>query len=792
MRGGVLGFVLGAWWLQQQAALPGAWVIAMAAAGAVLALLVARHPRLRDRAVLPRLLWISAMGVAGFVYADLRAAHRLADALAGEWEGKDVAVTGVIDGLPDRGPRGWRIEFQPESAPPGIPSRLSLAWYEGRGTGAAGLPVLQAGQRWRWTVRLRQPHGNANPHGFDFEAWMLEQGLRATGTVRPAAAERPALLDDFVASPSAVVDRLRGALRDRMTAALGGRPYGGVIVALVIGDQRAIGQDDWLLFNRTGIGHLVSISGLHITMIAAAFAALVLAAWKRLRWGGRALALAHPAPAAAAFAGALVALAYCLLAGWGVPAQRTFFMLLVVAGALWTGRLTAATQVLALALLAVVLLDPWAVMAAGFWLSFGAVGLIFYVAQGRTALVRTRWTPLVEAARLQGAITLGLAPLAVLLFQQVSLVGPLANAVAIPVVSFVVTPLALLGSALAWAPGGAWLLEGARIVFALLMSGLQWMDAWPHATAAIAAPPAWAFAAACIGVLWCLAPPGVPARVLGLLWMTPLFALLPERPSAGAAWITALDVGQGTAILVETAHHRLLVDTGPQFAESDAGARTVLPFLRARGIDRLDGLVVSHADNDHSGGARSVLKGVAVDWTATSLSPDHALARAAPGHRRCYAGQSWAWDGVRFEIVHPAWPSYERPMKTNARSCVVRVTAGGRAALLTGDIEAAQEAALLAAAVPLKADLLVVPHHGSRTSSTAPFIDAVQPRLAVFQVGYRNHYGHPRPDVLARYADRDIGIARTDQSGAVSVRLEARGLSVDRYRESHRRYWFPQ
>jgi competence protein ComEC len=789
VRGGILAFVAGVCWLQQQAALPAPlWLAAACLTGLALVLASVRWrgaPKGRLAAS-----WVG-MALLGIAFAAWRADLALSDALAAERDGEDVTVTGIVDSLPARSERSVRFEFALERPPPGVPGRVILSWYdETRGAGSSGA-ALRPGQRWELTVRLRRPHGNANPHGFDYEVWLLEQGVRATGTVRPLRAGPRRLLDAFVWRPSTAIDRLRANLRDRIEQTLAGKPYAGVITALVIGDQRGIDQDDWALFNRTGVGHLVSISGLHVTMIAAAVAWLVLSAWRRLRWRGQAASLQWPAPAAAACAGAAAALLYCLLAGWGVPAQRTFFMLLVVACALWTGRLAAATHVLAAALFLVVLFDPWAVLAAGFWLSFGAVALIFYASHGRMPLRAVRWRGLREAARVQAAITLGLAPFAVLLFHQISIVGPLANAIAIPVVSFVVTPLALLGSGLAAFWPAPWLLEWAHGCFAGLMVLLRGMDAWPMAAAAVPAPPLWAFVAAVIGMLWCLAPRAVPGRLLGLAWMLPLFLLPPPRPGPGEVWLTALDVGQGTAVLVETAQRRLLYDTGPPYgADSDAGGRVILPYLRARGIGKLDGLIVSHADQDHVGGAESVLDGVPVDWTASSLDEDHAVNRKAARARRCFAGQSWEWDGIRFSMLHPTWDSYAHPAKTNARSCVLHVQAGARGVLLAGDIEAPQEAQLVRDGQALGADVLLVPHHGSKTSSTAAFLDAVQPRLAVFQVGHRNRYGHPRADVVARYVARGAEVLRTDEGGAISVRLTAHAEpSVGRYREERKRYW---
>ena len=778
----------------------------------------------------------------GFAFASWRADVRLADALSPTLEGRDLVVIGTIASLPAVDLRGVRFAFHVESVssrddigrPLVVPPLLSLGWYRpghGATTGADGpLPKIAPGQRWRLTVRLKRPHGSANPSGFDYEYWLLEEGLRATGSVRPgadgddagdtdeaAAASTPASasgmpvpatrkLDDFVWTVGHAIERARGVLRDRVMDALTeGRPardsapYAGVIVALIIGDQRAIDQSDWVVFNRTGIGHLVSISGLHVSMLAALGAWLVFAWWRRHpAWCGR-----LPAHRAASLAGTLVAFVYCLLAGFGVPAQRTLYMIGVVALALWTHRLASVSRVLCIALAVVVAIDPWAVTGSGFWLSFAAVAAIFYVGSGRMRVERPDdpWRRRIggamrSAARVQWAVTLALTPLTLLFFYQVSLVSPIANAVAIPLVSFVVTPLALAGATL---PSfvGVWLLKAAHGLVALLASWLQWLSVSPVAVWSGAAPSGWAFAAAMVGVAWWLAPRGVPRRWTGVLWMAPLFAWPPDRPADGDVRLTALDIGQGTAVLLETHATNTLFDTGPAYTpENDAGNRIIVPFLRSHGIASLDLMIVSHNDNDHSGGALSVLQAIAVRQVRSSLALDTPIVRASPDHRRCETGQSWAFDGVRFELLAPP-PEVYRPAegkalaKPNARSCVLRVEAHGRVMLLTADIEKPQENAIVERHAPaIASDVLLVPHHGSRTSSTDGFLDAVHPSLAIVQAGYLNRFGHPRPDVLARYAARDIPVLRNDRDGSITVVLASRGITVDCYRDSHRRYWY--
>jgi competence protein ComEC len=548
-------------------------------------------------------------------------------------------------------------------------------------------------------------------------------------------------------------------------------------------------------------------------MIAGLVAWAAAALWRRsffLR--GAQLPLLLPAQKAGALAGTLAALLYVLLAGFGVPAQRTLYMLCVVALALWTDRIACVSHVLALAAGLVVLIDPWAVLWPGFWLSFGAVGIILYATVGRTAVWKNagdpdaidpdarRAAPLTRRQRIahalgaavntQYAVTLGLVPLTLLLFAQVSVISPFANAIAIPVVSLLVTPLALAGGMLP-EPLATPLLVLAHELMGTLAMLLEWFSAAPLAVWHAPVPPWWLFAFALFGTLWLLAPRGWPTRWLGAVTWLPLLAAQPEAPAPGTARILAFDVGQGMAVLVETAGHRLLYDTGPSYGpDANAGSRVIVPYLRARGIARLDGIIVSHGDADHAGGALAVLNEIRAGWSLSSLPAAHPVAQAAPTHRHSVAGQRWEWDGVRFEMLHPTAASYaDTSLKTNGRSCTLRIVAGGKAVLLAGDIEARQEAELVArSAGALRSDVLLVPHHGSGTSSTETFLDAVQPSLAVFQVGYRNRYRHPKREVVERYDRRAVRSMRTDATGAIRIDLSA-AMRVEGYRLSRPRYW---
>lgn len=807
MRALSLGLLAGVLWLQGRAELPDErLLLALCIAGiamAVLAIAAGSHVS-RARWVIGSVGLLLAGSLIGIGWSGLRAQQRLQHSLSPALEGRDITVTGEVRGLPDVSGAGTRFRFRPAEAslPDGgqisVPGDLSLGWYVEDGSAP---PVLHSGEQWRLKVRLKRPHGLINPAGFDAEAWMLNENLRATGYVRPSGGMRIAEAPPWWQSPGAAIDNLRAAIREKISAVLSGQPYAGVIVALVVGDQRAIDQRDWDVFARTGIGHLVSISGLHITMIATLLAALIHWLWRYSFFTHAALPLRLPAQKAAVAAGFLAAWLYVALAGFGIPAQRTLLMLGVASAALWSDRTPAVSRIVCAALIVVLLVDPWSVLWPGFWLSFIAIACILYASVGREDAVEHLTPPvpsravvnglssLRSAAHTQWVVTLGLLPVSVAWFAQVSLVSPLANAIAIPLVSFAVTPLSLLGSVLP-APFSGFFLTAAHDLMAWLADWLSWLAATSWALWQ-APQPGWReFALAMAGSLWALAPRGWPMRWAGLLAWLPLLLARPEAPLKGF-WITAFDIGQGNALLVETANHRLMYDSGPAFSgDSDGGSRVLLPYLRARGIDSLDMLVISHSDQDHSGGARSLWDGVHVGWLSSSLPAKHSLLSVSPQHIACRAGQAWEWDGVRFEMLHPAKALLnDETLRPNARSCTLKVSYHERTVLLTGDIEAPQERALVTSArTALHADVLLAPHHGSGTSSTGDFLDAVHPSVAIFQVGYRNRYRHPKAEVMDRYQARDILPLRTDQSGAVRIEIDET-LRVQRYRCERARYW---
>ena len=731
------------------------------------------------------------LGLLAFGMTGLRATYFVSAALNPGLEGQDMMVTGTIATMPQNFEAGVRFRFDVASAqldglPVQLPPRLELAWYSGefaRGDGPGEwvaelqrLPApLKAGQRWQFMLRLKAPHGSINPHGFDYELWQWEQGVQANGYVRAGAKDPiPHALGQGWQHP---VEWARGQVRNQIFERVT-NDAAGLIAALVVGDQAAIDRADWDVFRATGVAHLMSISGLHITMFA--WGAVLVLGWLWRR--SSRLCLRWSAPSAALVGGITLATVYAVFSGWGVPAQRTVLMLATVGGLRLLGLRWPWPMVWLLACAVVVAADPWAMMQAGFWLSFVAVGVLFatnsIATHAGSTGVRGRLATFFQE---QWVITLALTPLSLLLFGQVSLVGLLANALAIPWVTLLVTPLAMLGVLLpamwdvaAWAIG--------------LMGGiLQWLAAWPWASVSVAQAPVWAGVCGVVGgallamrLPWSLRLAGLPLLWPVLLWQA-------DRPPGGEFELIAADIGQGNAVLVRTKGHALLYDAGPGYSrESDAGHRVLVPLLRALDV-RLDTLVLSHRDTDHIGGAQAVLMMQPQAQLLSSIEPSHSLQtlRAAT---RCVSGQRWQWDGVSFEVLHPQPEDYSDGHKTNAMSCTLRISNGVQTAMLVGDIEQSQELKLIEGQTGLKADLLLVPHHGSKASSSPAFLDAVQPRIAWVQAGYRNRFGHPAQTVLQRYADRHIQVLDTPHCGAMTWQ-SWQSQTVTCQRKTDRRYW---
>lgn len=691
-----------------------------------------------------------------------------------------------------------------DPVPAGIPRHLMVTWPD---SDTSRVPVL-AGNIWRAALTIKRPHGASNPAGFDFEGFMFQKNIRALGKVRG----RPELLSDHpFASPGILIARCRHFVRNAMRKALVDARYGSVIIALAIGDQDSVSASDWDVFNRTGITHLVSISGSHVTMLAAFGGLSMMWCWNRLRIGGRHACAWIPSKVMAACAALSVALFYCLLAGWGVPARRTFFMLLVIGLAMIARLPLSPATVLSVAAAVVTVLDPWSPMATGFWLSFGAVLILFALgAQAERMSVNKPTTykkimfVLKESVRMQWVITLAMTPVLAFLFQQVSLTSPFANAVAIPVVTFVVTPLALSMAVVSVIPGFdvlasvlGWI---ANLAMQWTMYPVVWLSESSWSMWSVAAMPVWTLALSIVGVAWALMPPGMPVRWAGWCLILPVLVWRPERPEEGAWNMTVMDVGQGSAILIRTHSHQLLVDTGPKMGMSDAGQRVIHPVMRALSFKKLDALIVSHADMDHAGGLAHILSHFHVGalyasfdvfaWlsrNANFLVADKKIKFKSP-FILCVAGQTWTWDKVKFTVLHPA-TNQKIKDKTNANSCVIHVAGIYHSVLLPGDIGTNEEKMIVQNYTDLQADVVIAGHHGSLTSSSALFVRKINAVHAIAQSGYLNRFKHPAPEVIARWNLSQTKFWRTDHHGAILVESYKDHLSVRAYRRMIRRYW---
>lgn len=674
----------------------------------------------------------------GLSWAGISAHSALDDRLAPQLDGRTLWLQGQVVGLPDRGDGVVRFQLQQaESRRARLSQLLRLAWYGG--------PELRAGETWRLAVRLKRPHGLVNPQSFDYEAWLLAQRIGATGTVKSGQ----------LLSAASGPGSWRDGLRQRLLA-VDAHGREGALAALVLGDGSGLSVADWRVLQDTGTVHLLVISGQHIGLLAALLYGLI-AGLARLGWWPRRWPWL-PWACGLAFAGAL---GYGLLAGFEVPVRRACVMVGLVLLWRWRFRHLGVFLPLLLALVAVLLLEPLASLQPGFWLSFGAVLLLVLIFSGRLGA----WPWWQTLGRAQWAMAIGLLPLLLALGLPVSASGPLANLLAVPWVGLAVVPLALLGTLLLPLPwlGEAllWLAGGLlKLLFMLLAQIAVWLPAWlPEAL------PLWAWLLVTLGTLLLLLPAGVPLRSLGWILLLPLFYTEVQRPAHGQAEVWMLDVGQGLAVLLRTREHALLYDAGPRFGDFDMGERVVLPSLRGLGVAQLDMLLISHADNDHAGGALAIRRGMAVRQV---VSGEATVLPAMLRAEACESGRSWQWDGVRFTTWHWAGAT-----DGNQASCVLLIEAAGERLLLTGDIDSSAERALLDSGLDLRAHWLLAPHHGSRSSSSQALLDAVAPRAALISRGRHNAFGHPHASVLARYEALPARRYDTVERGAVRIRLGA-------------------
>jgi len=755
-----------------------------------------------------------AMLLLGWGYHFYYAKERLITPLPDVFEDQHITIRGYIDQLPSGDHQHQRFAFevldwnQPHSNP--LPKKVYLSW-SGAWQKNHLIPQLAPGEEWEFVVKLKKPHSLMNDHSFDFERWMFHQGFSAHGLVRSGKR-----IHEFqFISLKKTVEYQRWKLRKKIKAALDpSAPYVGVLIALVIGDQNAIAQSDWQVFNATGVGHLISISGLHVTMLSGLGAMVGAWIWRRREWP-----LLIPVPKIAAGTGLLTAFLYAWLAGFQIPAQRTLYMVGIVAFALWTSRIPRAFDIWWIALLLVLVIDPMAPYTPGFWLSFGAVAIILYGMGSSSSLIgipnggeweRTRLDrfkqALLESCRLQWIVTIALVPCTLYWFYQVSIVSPFANALAIPIISFIVTPLAIAGAILPewFTPTLLRLAHGAMEWTAKYLHWLaqfDWAVHWSHQ------PPLWALILSLFGVYLHIRPGPMTSyfmmRMVGLVLCIPLFWQPSTSMKDGQFKVHVFDIGQGTAVLVETKSHQLLYDTGPLSGRNDsAGERVLLPYFRGEGIDQLDRLVISHKDLDHIAGTNALMKALRIQSFLGTMPDHHPLMRdiklfAIPA-LPCQFGQAWQWNGVDFKIWHPSeaitFDADTHRGKPNENSCVLEIRNANTSFWLTGDIEKRGELEHVRRLQdesyqrPNKV-VVMAPHHGSKTSSSQIWLDTLQPTAAFSQHGYRNRYGHPHSSVKERYRINQIPFLETTDTGAQHWYATEDDLTVEFLRPKKKRLW---
>ncbi len=756
----------------------------------------------------------------GMAYSTYRAQLRLGDSLAVIHENKTSRVVLRVAEIALYGPDyvQFKAEVLDRFSIKGIPTHIQVRWQAGKWPGIYGkpkdikdkLPVIKPGQVWGMSLKLKRVHGAMNPGGFDFETHAFANNIRAMGVVKGQPRQ---LADEPFSSFAIAVERGRDQVRSAMLPYLKEKRYGPVMMALVMGDQNGIAQDDWKLFNLSGVTHLVSISGSHITMLAVLANFLVLWVCKRIKLKGKWLSDHRSIHVLAAFVGLLVAWVYCLLAGWGVPAQRTLLMLAIGYGLILFRLRMSIFFILLLTCLGVLLLDPWAMLSSGFWLSFSAVAVLIWLgrhhAQQGKAGGQGRGNKMLSAfalaARFQLMITLALAPFIILLFSQFSLVSPLVNAYAIPLIGWVITPLSLIFALLAMLNAPVlmvqWLGNLAHDILQWVLDLTQWFAVLPWASVYIASPSVWGLLLALAGVFIVCQAKGLPYKNLAWCFMVPVFLGKTERPLPGYWNLVALDVGQGTAVVVLTQKHAVLFDAGPRTSHAnEAGGRTILPYFRSMGVSRLDTLIVSHSDVDHAGGFAEVIAGIDTGMAYASFGLDRFLAEEERRMDRqyelrnrdlaylpCGQGQDFSFDGVSFAFMN----SGQLPLPNvsgNGQSCVLHVQGSEHSALLTGDIHIEQENELVQLGLE-KVNIVVVSHHGANTSSSPAFVQALQADHAIVQNGYLNRYGHPHRQVQQRWEGAGSVFWRTDRDGAVTVRSSIQGLGLLATRRAAKRYW---
>jgi competence protein ComEC len=707
--------------------------------------------------------WNLTVGIFGIIWTITLAQCHLSQQLPENKEGVALQVSGYISSLPQYNDKRVRFDFNVDSPQNNFPRKLRLNWYTKD-------QILKAGQYWQFTVKLKRPHGSLNPFGFDYERFLFTQGIGATGYVRPS---KPILVAEKNKKYSISVWRQQ--IADKLEQTLAEGDNLALIKALSIGERSQVTDEQWLLLRKTGTNHLLAISGLHIGLVAGLVFFITRKLWA---WMGL---LICSAQTIAAYSALLAAICYSALADFSIPTQRALMMLVVAMMLMVHQRHLPRSTTLAIILFLVLFINPFAVLSGGFWLSFSAVFILLYC--GCKRLGQTHWT--INILKTHPILALGLSPLLLLFFQQASIVSPLANMIAIPWVSFIIVPLILSAVLLMflfpWLATQLLLLANINLGF--LFEWLQLVSNLPFSSINHPEPSLWATLLAVIAILLLLAPKGIPTRRLAFILLLPLLFGQQNHFNQGEFSVNLLDVGQGLATVVQTANHLLVFDTGVKYsANFDMGKMVVLPYLQGIGVSKIDRLIISHGDNDHIGGMESLIENITIGDIYSSINK--------PNLKACISGQQWQWDGVNFEILSP---TKSRFSSKNNNSCVLKIESIYGSALLTGDIEAGAERSLVKRVSDnLKSDVLIAPHHGSKTSSTWNFLQKVDPQWILIPVGYKNRFNHPHPQVLKRYQQQGYQWFSTAKGGALQVFMTQKGQKLMSYRDKFGKYWNAQ
>lgn len=713
----------------------------------------------------------------GYLWALLFAHSYLQQRLDSDWEDRELLIRGEIVGLLDRDENASRFKFMVSSYPSATssirysaPLKLKLSWYHNS-------QILSTGDKWQLLVKLKVPHGFHNPNGFDYEKWLYQKGLHATGYVRNSASNQRAP-DNAMLS----VDALRQHVQ-QVIAALPNNSNIGLLQALTIGHKALISSQQWQVLVKSGTSHLLAISGLHIGLVSG----LVFFVTRRLVPVSFLGVLS--AQQYAAIVSICSAALYTALAGFSIPTQRAFIMLLVIMLAILLKRPAFSLNTLSLALLAVLIHDPISVLSVGFWLSFIAVLLISLIVATR-GYTSTAW---IQGVRVQWIIALAMLPLTLLLFNQGTLISPIANMLMIPLVGLLIVPLSLVASLLSTfsLTASVWLFSLASHLLSVGWAITEWLAGLPYASWQQADVPLLQAALALCGGVLLLLPKGFPLKFSGIILLLPMLLYEADRPVGDDVWISVLDVGQGLSMVIRTQDKTLLYDAGAKVGERfDVGSQVVAPYLRSVGVSQLDTLVISHVDNDHAGGAGAVIRQLSV---AQFMVGSRGISDGLPygtTETPCKAGDSWRWNGVLFEVLHPKTLF----SKTNNQSCVLRVSNSHASVLLSGDIESKVEHLLVEKnRKQLAADVLIAPHHGSNTSSSTEFLKAVSPRLVIVSSGYKNRFRHPARKVVNRYAEMGVELLNTAYDGAIQLKFSQivanAPIRPNRQRKDTVHYW---